>query len=197
MIDKALKFLTDEMNTYLDLQNGNPSTDSAIVLSNVANADGSWAIPQGKLGVSLINIEEERVFKDQQSEFRNVSGEFEKYNPEIKLNLYILICANLVTEQAPFAYEEGLKQLSRIVSFFQGKNVFTPDNSPAMDPVLKKLIVDLYSYTFEQQYNFWAILGAKYLPSALYKVRLLAYQEQRIQNQSDAITSFSLNTSSI
>jgi hypothetical protein len=198
MIDKALKFLTDEMNSYLDLQNGNPPGESLIVLTNVANADGTWAIPDKKLGVSLINIEEERVFKDQQSEFRNINGDYEKYNPEIKLNLYMLICSHWVSTQTdPLAYEDGLKQLSRIVSFFQGKNVFTPDNSPSMDPALQKLVVDLYSYSFEQQYNFWSILGAKYLPSALYKVRLLAYQEKRVQNQNEAITSFSLNLSNI
>ncbi len=198
MIDKALRFLTDEMNAYLDLQNGNPAGESLIVLTNVADdSSGGWAIPPQKLGVSLINIEEEKVFKDQQTQFRNAAGEFEQYNPEIKLNLYMLVCANFVSENGDDKYEQGLKQLSRIVSFFQGKNVFTPDSSPAMDANLKKLIVELYSYTFEQQYNFWTILGAKYLPSVLYKVRLLAYQEKRLQNQNDAITAFTLQTSNL
>jgi hypothetical protein len=198
MIDKALRFLTDEMNAYLDLQNGNPAGESLIVLTNVADdSSGGWAIPSQKLGVSLINIEEEKIFKDQQTQFRNANGDFEQYNPEIKLNLYMLVCANFVSENGDDKYEQGLKQLSRIVSFFQGKNVFTPDTSPAMDANLKKLIVELYSYTFEQQYNFWTILGAKYLPSVLYKVRLLAYQEKRLQNQNDPITAFTLQTSNL
>lgn len=198
MIDKALRFLTDEMNAYLDLQNGNPAGESLIVLTNVAdNSTGGWAIPSQKLGVSLINIEEEKVFKEQQTQYRNANGDFEQYNPEIKLNLYMLVCANFVSENGDDKYEQGLKQLSRIVSFFQGKNVFTPDNSPAMDANLKKLIVELYSYTFEQQYNFWTILGAKYLPSVLYKVRLLAYQEKRVQNSNDPITGFTLQTSNL
>jgi hypothetical protein len=198
MIDKALRFLTDEMNAYLDLQNGNPAGESLIVLTNVADdSSGGWAIPSQKLGVSLINIEEEKVFKEQQTQYRNINGDFEQYNPEIKLNLYMLVCANFVSENGDDKYEQGLKQLSRIVSFFQGKNVFTPDNSPAMDANLRKLIVELYSYTFEQQYNFWTILGAKYLPSVLYKVRLLAYQEKRVQNANEAITAFTLNTSNL
>lgn len=198
MIDKALRFLTDEMNAYLDLQNGNPAGESLIVLTNVADSStGGWAIPSQKLGVSLINIEEEKVFKEQQTQYRNANGDFEQYNPEIKLNLYMLVCANFVSENGDDKYEQGLKQLSRIVSFFQGKNVFTPDNSPAMDANLKKLIVELYSYTFEQQYNFWTILGAKYLPSVLYKVRLLAYQEKRVQNSNDPITGFTLQTSNL
>lgn len=197
MIDKALKFLTEEMNIYLDLQNGGNLGDQLIVLTNVANDSGGWAIPSQKLGVSLINIEEEKVFKDQQTNFRNAAGEFEQYNPEIKLNLYMLVCANFVSENGDDKYEQGLKQLSRVVSCFQGKNVFTPDNTPSMDPGLKKLIVELYSYSFEQQYNFWTILGAKYLPSVLYKVRLLAYQEKRLLNQNSAITGISLQSSNL
>jgi hypothetical protein len=197
MIDKALRFLTDEMNTYLDLQNGVSSGgDPIIVLSNVSdNVSGGLAIPLNKLGVSLINIEEEKVFKEQQTNYRNADGEFEQYNPEIKLNLYMLVCANFESENGDDKYEQGLKQLSRVISFFQGKNVFTPDNSPGIDPVLKKLIVELYSYSFEQQYNFWTVLGAKYLPSVLYKVRLLAFQEKRLLNQNEPITSFTLQLS--
>jgi hypothetical protein len=197
MIDKALKFLTNEMNAYLDLQNGGTIGDQLIVLTNVANDTGGWAIPSQKLGVSLINIEEEKVFKDQQTQFRNANGEFEQYNPEIKLNLYMLVCANFVSENGDDKYEQGLKQLSRVVSCFQGKNVFTPDNSPSMDPELKKLIVELYSYSFEQQYNFWTILGTKYLPSVLYKVRLLAYQEKRLLNQNSPISSITLQANNI
>ena len=197
MIDKALRFLTDELNAYLDLQNGVSSGgDPIIVLSNVSdNVSGGLAIPINKLGVSLINIEEEKVFKEQQTNFRNADGEFEQYNPEIKLNLYMLVSANFESENGDDKYEQGLKQLSRVISFFQGKNVFTPDNSPALDASLKKLVVELYSYSFEQQYNFWTVLGAKYLPSVLYKVRLLAFQEKRLLNQNEPITSFTLQLS--
>jgi hypothetical protein len=80
-----------------------------------------------------------------------------------------------------------LKQLSYVISFFQGKNVFTTDTSPALDPSIRKLVVELYSYSFEQQYNFWTVIGAKYLPSALYKIRMVTYQERRVRDQSSAI----------
>src|ERR1051326_6950503 len=115
MIDKALEFLTDEINNYLTLQMGpNPSNSSWIVLSNVAAEDGTWAIPNDTLGLSLINIEEERVFKDQQTAFRKPNGDIEHYNPEIKLNLYILISARFISNDGSismtknFQYSEGL-----------------------------------------------------------------------------------------
>ena len=42
--------------------------------------------------------------------------------------------------------------------------------------VIEKLIVEMISLTFEQQNHMWGTLGAKYLPSVLYKVRMLVVQ---------------------
>ncbi|MCG8573689.1 MAG: DUF4255 domain-containing protein [Flavobacteriales bacterium] len=189
MIDKALEFLKGEVETHLELVNETVApADDFIVLSNVAKENGEWAIPNNKIGMSLINIEEEKVFKDQEFLHRNEAGEIEQYNPNIKLNLYVLFCARYVDGDGDNNYNEGLKQLSNIIGFFQGKYVFTADNSPLMDPSLQKLIVELYSYSFEQQYNFWSILGAKYLPSVLYRVRLVTYQEKVLQNQNQPLS---------
>lgn len=199
MIKSALEFLKDEVETYLELANGMATpADDFVVLSNVAKENGDWAIPNDKIGMSLINIEEEKVFKDQEFLHRNSNNEIEQYNPNIKLNLYVLFCARYVDgDGAGDEYVEGLKQISYIINFFQGKYVFTPDNSPGMDPSLQKLIVELYSYSFEQQYNFWSILGAKYLPSVLYKVRLVTFQEKVIQNQNPPISLVDIQTENL
>jgi hypothetical protein len=200
MIDSALNFLTNEINAYLKLKNEPISgTAPEIVLTNVAAEDGNWAIPPMTLGLSLINIEEERVFKEQQTAFRNEAGQIENYNPNLKLNLYVLVSANFAAGDAggntntTGIYSEGLKQLSYVISFFQGKYVFVPDNSPQLPAELKKLVVELYSYSFEQQYNFWSVIGAKYLPSVLYKVRMLVYQEKFLQEQHPPITTLNLD----
>ena len=200
MIREAMTFLTDEVNNYITLRAGAPINGSWIVLSNVAKQSGDWAIPNNNLGMSLINIEEERVFKDQQTAFRNVNGDIEHYNPEIKLNLYVLISANFTsgdTDGTNTEYEEGLKQLSYVISMFQGKNVFTTDNSPGLDASIRKLVVELYSYSFEQQYNFWTVIGAKYLPSVLYRVRMLTFQEKRILDQQTPITAIDIEMSNV
>jgi hypothetical protein len=201
MIDVALEFLTQQVNDYLSQRSlPDVGTGPEIVLTNVAAEDGNWAIPPKTLGLSLINIEEDRVNMDQTITHRNINGDIESYNPEIKLNLYILISANFAVGDAGGStnttgvYAEGLKQLSYVISFFQGKYVFTTDNSPTLDPSVKKLIVELYSSSFEQQYNFWNVVGAKYLPSVLYRVRMLVYQEHRVQDQGAPITNIDLQT---
>lgn len=181
MIHHAMEFLTDEINSYLNTKNS--VNEDKVVLTNVATQEGNWAIPNGKLGLSLINIEEERIFKAQQAAYVNSQGETEQYNPEIKLNLYMLVTANYTSGEINpdnTEYLEGLKQLSYVISFFQQKNVFTTSNSPSLDASIGKLVVELFSYSFEQLYNFWTVIGAKYLPSILYRVRLIKVQEARI-----------------
>lgn len=182
MIHTSLSFITNELNEYLKVRTGTPDVNR-VFLTSVATETGV-VIPEKSLGVSLINIEEERVYKDQRSSIINSKGKVEYVNPELKLNLYVLISANFQDTSADNDtsddYVEGLKQLSFIISFFQAKNVFTPDNSPNLakyDPKIKNLVVELYSYTFEQLYNFWSVVGAKYLPSVLYKVRMVTFQE--------------------
>lgn len=202
MIDQALDFLTKEINAYL-VQKNEPVSGTApeIVLTNVAAEDGNWAIPPRTLGLSLINIEEDRINKEQKSSYRDENGDIQHYNPEIKLNLYILVSANFASGDAGGSanttgvYGEGLKQLSYVISFFQGKNVFTTDNSPLLNASIQKLIVELYSSSFEQQYNFWTVVGAKYLPSVLYRVRMLVYQEKRLLDQQLPVTTLDLQTS--
>lgn len=201
MIDEALKFLTLQINDYLRMRNEPTSVHAnEIVLGSISESatDGSEVqLEDRQLGLTLINIEEERVVKDQTYAHRTLNGDYEHYNPEIRLNLYVLVSANFKKSGGSNAYTEGLKQLSNVIRFLQGKNVFTPENSPAMgaSPDLKQLIVELHSTSFEQQYNYWTVIGTKYLPSALYRVRLVAIQDKRVLDQQVPITNTTINLS--
>lgn len=199
MIHTSLSFITNELNEYLKMRTGSPTVDR-VFLTSVATEGGGVVIPDKSVGVSLINIEEDRVYKDQKTTIINNQGNVEHLNPEIKLNLYILISANFQNSDdndSSDDYVEGLKQLSFIISFFQARNVFTPENSPKMadyDPNLKKLVVELYSYSFEQLYNFWSVVGTKYLPSVLYKVRMITFQEREFFDSTIPIEKIGFNS---
>lgn len=199
MIHTSLSFITNELNDYLKMRTGSPAVDR-VFLTSVATEGGGVVIPDKSVGVSLINIEEDRIYKDQKTTIINEQGNVEHLNPEIKLNLYILISANFQNNDQNDSsddYVEGLKQLSFIISFFQAKNVFTPENSPNLasyDPNLKKLVVELYSYSFEQLYNFWSVVGTKYLPSVLYKVRMITFQEREFFDSTIPVEKIGINS---
>ncbi len=172
MIDIALDVLKTSIRDYLiRLPHLNITSEEPIVLDHFVEHDGTITIPTNALGLSLVNVEEERVVKSQKAFVKTTEGRVSHVQPEIKLNLYIVIAANFAT------YKTGLEFLSAAIRFFQSKNVFTPENTPDLDPSIKKLIVELYTLNFEQQNHLWGSLGAKYMPSVMYRVRLLTIQE--------------------
>ena len=188
MIDKALEALANGIETYLvRLPDLNISSQDTVHLTNIVKDDGNIEIPADSLGLTLVNIEEERIAKDQQSYIATADGRRVAHvNPELKLNLYILIVANFKT------YATGLKFLSGTIRFFQSKYVFTGKNTPDLDPSIQKLIVDLFPLNFEQQNHLWGALGAKYLPSVMYKVRLLTVQEAQAADDQKPVSGLKL-----
>ncbi|MCF7829386.1 MAG: DUF4255 domain-containing protein [Candidatus Marinimicrobia bacterium] len=172
MLDKALEILRDELTAYLKrLPDLNITSETVVFLSNIVDDAGTVVIPDNALALTLVNIEEERILKSQESTSQGASGRVSYRNPEIKLNLYLLFTGNFQT------YETGLKYLGGVVRFFQAKNVFLPENTPDMDPSLEKLVLEMHNLNFEQQNHLWGALGAKYLPSVLYELRLITIQE--------------------
>jgi hypothetical protein len=65
-----------------------------------------------------------------------------------------------------------------VLTYFQSHPAFTPDEFPALDPGIEKLVVELQSLNFEQLNQIWAFIGGKHLPSVIYKVRMVALQDQ-------------------
>ena len=182
MIDKVFEILANSIHAYLEhLPELGVTTEKAIAATHIVRDNGTIAINPDSLGLSLINIEEERIVKSQKHVMVAADGTISHVNPEIKLNLFTLIAANFSN------YSEGLKYLSGVIQFFQGTNVFTWENTPDLDPRIQKLIVELHSLTFEQQNNLWGSLGAKYLPSVIYKVRLIAIQEAQKTDEQQPI----------
>ena len=177
MIDKTLDFIRTQLNAYLQAKLSLLPTEDAIILSNVSqlnetqpNSSGEGQDPQNAF-ISLINIEEDRISKSPENFVRAFDGSIVYKNPKIFLNLYILFSANLST------YLESLKRVSFIIQFFQYQNVFTPLNSPSIPDGIDELILDMITLSYQDLNNLWGILGSRYLPSVMYKCRLITINE--------------------
>ena len=168
MIDVALKFLVAELNGYLFARTGALGNAG---LSRIVDDAGKVVIPSPGLGVALINIDEERVMKTHLPSTVLINGKQVLLEPELKLNLTIIIAANYGT------YEDALRQLSWVLTFFQSHPGFTRDRFPGLDPRIDRFVVELYSLTFDQLNQLWSCNGGRQLPSAVYRVRLVAVQD--------------------
>ncbi|RXK87853.1 DUF4255 domain-containing protein [Chlorobaculum sp. 24CR] len=180
MISHALTIVVNELNSHLrdaysmDTDNarlGNPS-DGFDTSSN--------GISRDSVLFSVINVREEKTLKNQPNYRRDEANLTALYeNPPLFLNFQILIIA-------PHAsYSNGLLMLSRVLRFFQFRNVFTQDNvSPAsitgnaptndLDCLESfKLIFDLHSPSMEEINHLWGTLGGKQYPFVIYWMRML------------------------
>ena len=165
MLDIALQFLTDELNTYLLTRTGSDTVKAK--LTKLVEDTGKYGFEQGSIGISVINIEEERTVKEHLPGYDYVNGRHVVKPPELRLNLHVMFAANLRL------YEESLKYIAYILTFFQANPAFTPDGFPGLDARVEKLLLELQSLSYEQLNQIWAFVGGKQLPSVVYKVRMV------------------------
>jgi hypothetical protein len=194
MIYESLKFLAEEVNKYLNFKTPNPTlTVPRLVVSNISVAgDTSAEIDpdiKDKAVLSLVNVEEDKVAK-QQEHFTKAELTTIYKNPPLYLNFYILFVMHRKK------YDDSLQFLGHIIQFFQHQHVFTPITHPGLDARIQRIVVDLYNLNFEQTNHLWSVLGGKYFPSVMYKVRQVTLNEDAVISESGFIKEIQLNDKS-
>lgn len=185
MLDVAINFLVDQFNSYLLRRTGSASLGQ-VVARGILDEKGNLAIASGTVALSLVNIEEERVLREQVPARVFSNGREMVLQPELKLNLTLLFAARMSD------YPLTLKALSNVLTFFQSHPAFSADDYPTLDPRIGKIVMELYSVTPETLNQIWASIGAKYQPSVLYRARLLTIQDQEPFVPGAAITDIGL-----
>ena len=163
MIFPAISLIRSELNSGP----GDIISDLGSVGELVSNGDINNNT-NSNIVISLINIEENRISRDPLHYFRSGTDIFLK-NPAIHLNLTLLFTAT----RSEGAYGAALQNIQRVIEFFQEKHVFDHSNSPGLDPGIEKLIMEMVSVNLEQLNHLWSILGGRYQPSVVYKMRMV------------------------
>lgn len=188
MLDVALEFFKNELSAFLAARLGPSSVE--VVLSRVVDENGKYALPEDSLGISLVNLEEERTFRAQLPSHSLVAGQHVVREPELKLNLFVLLAAHFKH------YDQGLKHLSCALTYFQANSAFTPEQYPGLDPRIEKLTAELQSLNYEQLNQMWAYIGAKQLPSVVYRVRLVTLQDLELSAVQPPLTAVAVSLGS-
>ena len=168
MIYESLSCVTDEINEYF--RSKLKIYEQKIVLSALVNQDGTIAIQgENKIVVTLVNIEKETSKSMAQKGAMTLTNS----SPVLNMNLYVLFSAYFSNNN----YTEALRFLSFIIGYFQVKSVFNRANTPLLDDKIDKLTFEIVDLSTDAVSNMWSALGAKYMPSVLYKVRMLTFNE--------------------
>ena len=179
MIYTVLDVIKQELDTFL-LRRIDTRGKKIVVLSELMNnADGAFAVgEEDKIVCTLLNIEQERT------NLNAPSGAKALVNPPFNLNLYALFSAYY----RPDNCKQALEALSLTLAFFQGKQVFTPANTPGLTPAIEKIIVEMVNVDLKDLSNFWTALGAKHLPCVLLKIRMVSITADIVLEEFTPIT---------
>jgi len=178
MIDSAISHIASQLNQYL--RRSFDLAEDVVVISNILEQDGSLASHiDNKLVVFLVNIEKDTV-AHRQPNGNMVGGDRSVISyPPIYLNLYLMFAGNFSGNN----YLESLKFVSNTISFFQRRPVFDHQNTPDLDGRIDKLVMDIENIKITDLNNLWSVLSGRYLPSILYKVRMVTFDSGDVITQ--------------
>lgn len=183
MINAALNHLAGQLNQQF--KNNFQLVEDIVVVSNLVELDGSTAAgANNKLVLTLVNIEKDSLPYRAGTQGQVMDERQMLRSPPLFLNLYLMMSANFGAGN----YAEALKTISQAISFFQQQAVFDRHNSPGMDRRIEKLILELENLKIPDLNNLWSLMGGRYLPSVLYKLRMITVDSSAVIGQVPMIT---------
>ncbi|MFC5049187.1 DUF4255 domain-containing protein [Rubritalea spongiae] len=175
MIGDLLAYVSDDLNRYICKNQGLSQDEQKVLLSYVVDQDGSIATnEQNVVLVTLVDLALDPLAYSQR--VHSVSGgaltQEIQYN-SLHVNLMVLFSAYFKGDRA----KDALNYLTLIIQFFQSKASYTRANSPNLPNGVERLEFSMEPLDFNAQNHMWGILGAKYMPSVVYKVRMISFQD--------------------
>jgi Pvc16 N-terminal domain len=168
MIDLALGAIAAQLNQAL--RRGFGLREDLVVLSNLHEQDGSVALQvDNRIVVSLVNIERDTLPQRDAPGARPGQRGVVAPGP-VYLNLHVLFAAHFAAAN----YAEALKMIAATIGHFQARPVLDHQNMPELDPRIDRLALDIANLGIAELSQLWSILSGKYLPSVLYRVRMVA-----------------------
>ena len=190
IISTSLIFLQNFLNT----QNSN---GNFVELANIATLNDGDEFLESSLSIimSVVNIEEDKTMRNPnvyQASYKN--DNIDKYNrfnnPTLHINIYILFSSYEKNKSNINKYAGTIDQLEKVISSFQRQNVFTEDDMIA--PQTEKIVLEMVNLSMEGLNQMWSFLGSKYMPSVLYKMKVVSIQSDENNNSEMPINSFEI-----
>lgn len=164
MIDDAVEFIREELRACLGVSDAQVSAGTPRTLAQHGKRSGAF--------ISVVNVHEETALLNRHEV--EGSGRSPHGDPQL-LTIDLLIAFEFQT------YATSLAQLSKTIELFRRKPLFSsgtqgaPDATP-FPATLEKLAFEMVKLSFEELNHLWSVLGSAYLPSVLYRVRLVKVQ---------------------
>jgi hypothetical protein len=178
MIHQIVSAFVSQLNEFIRNELG--LADDIVIASNLMDIKGGALMQiDNKVCVFVQNIEEEKLLKN--TSFHSNNG----MASQMFINIYVVFAANFPEPN----YQEALRYVSLVIEFFQGKPLFDRSNTPELPTSVDKVAVEFFNQSIQDLNNLWSLIGAKYVPSVVYKVKTLPFHQQMIKQDVGQILS--------
>ena len=179
MIEDTLTLIVNELDE--SLRRKTQGIAELAVLTSLVDASGA-AVPEAtdRLAVFVVNIEREVI--PTRTLRRSDDADIDRVGltkPPVHLNLMVMFAANFSGAN----YNEALKLIEHTILFFQARSAFTAVNTPGLDPDIEQLTFEIENLSITDLSNLWGVMGGKYVPSVLYRVRLITIDGRSLETQ--------------
>jgi hypothetical protein len=150
------------------LQASDPRAEECVALTNPIDLDGSVSeSARNKIVMTLVGLQSEPTVGHFPP---TIPAAGARLVPPLHLNAFVLFLANFTGSN----YPTGLRMISRTIIYFHQNPLFVPDPIPGLPSGVDNVALDFVNLDLMQTNDLMAMLGLKYLPSALYRMRNLA-----------------------
>ena len=177
MIGQALIFLRSQLDAYVraEMEGGieEPAADK------VAFIDGDQMDPpafkEEAVSQIVVNVREERQLRAADPYLRKLEdGRPGRAQPDIRLDLHVLFVARFKQ------YDSAWEHLGKVLEFMQSNRRIDRTSHPTLPKPFEQLTVELISLELHEQDNVWNALRTSYMPSLLYRVRLVVMRDVKV-----------------
>ena len=183
MIGAAITGIASQLNQ--SLRRTFKVGEDLVVVSNLSEPDGSLVSQvANKLVLFLVNIEKDTLPYRPSAVSHASLGRAGINQAPVPLNLMLMFAATFSGTN----YPEALKFISHTIGFFQSRPVFDHTNTPELDQRIDKLMLDIENLGIADLSNLWGILGGKYMPSVLYRMRMVAIDSGQLSGQAPYVS---------
>lgn len=183
MIAAAITGIAGQLNQ--SLRRSFKVGEDLVVVSNLTEPDGNLVSQvSNKLALFLVNLEKDTLpYRPSALSHANM-GRAGLSQAPVHLNLMLMFAATFSGTN----YPEALKFISHTIGFFQSRPLFDHQNTPELDPRIDKLMLDIENLGISDLSNLWGILGGKYMPSVLYRMRMVAIDSGQLSGQAPYVS---------
>lgn len=183
MISAAITGIASQLNQ--SLRRTFQVSEDLVVVSNLSEPDGSLGSQvANKLVVFLVNIEKDALPYQPSALSHSGASRSGLSHAPVHLNLLLMFAATFSGTN----YTEALKFISHTIGFFQSRPVFDHQNTPELDSRISKLMLDIENLSISDLSNLWGIVSGKYMPSVLYRMRMLAIDSGQLIGQAPYVS---------